>query len=196
MSIVTLSDEELMINLQTRHNRASFDQLVERFKKPLFSYLYRYLNRADIAEDILQEVFIRLWTKNAQWSEKKGSVKNWLFQIGINLCRDYWRKMKHEVSLSVPVETIISHDDQAALSDAVLAKKQMAKKVIETLKNLDAEQREILILSYYHEFSQKEIADVLQITIKAVERRLARIRETLKHILKDQGIKTAQDGGF
>ena len=192
----SLSDEGLMNKLQMERDRASFDALVGRFKKPLFSYIYRYVNQAEVAEDLLQDVFIRLWTKNEQWNGAKGSVKNWLFQIAVNLCRDYWRQAKNNVvTLGDDVLSTLEDDDNKGL-DKKAMNKQAGGYVAKVVKELPQEQREILLLSYYHEFSHKEIGKILDLTAKAVERRLAKIRDDLKISLINEGFKTAQDGGF
>jgi RNA polymerase sigma-70 factor (ECF subfamily) len=95
------SDEELMQALAAHDDTAAYEELVQRFQGRLFHFILRRVGDRGVAEDLVQETLLRLWQKRHAF--RHGSrLSTWLFAIGLNLCRDYWRRSRPESSLDRP----------------------------------------------------------------------------------------------
>lgn len=129
---------------------------------------YLYLDDIQIAEDMVQETFIKFYRKRYQFNQK-ASYKTYLYRILMNNCKMYVRKNKSN-SLSY------SDDRVTYFEDDYINKQYLTEKI----KALDSKSREVIILYYYNEWRIKEISDILNITKSSVKMRLQRARKKLE----------------
>lgn len=155
-------------------NRQAFTELYLRFRQRVYSYCLRMLGSAEEAEDLYQEVFIRVYERSHQFAEDK-SLSGWIFTIAHNLCLNRIRDRKpsegldHVYGLAAP-EQDFGEDWQARIQWA--------------LDQVPPENREPFLLFEYQGLSYIEIADVLHVTIPAVKSRIYRTREALRTLLE------------
>ncbi len=155
-------------------NRQAFTELYLRFRQRVYSYCLRMLGSAEEAEDLYQEVFIRVYERSHQFAEDK-SLSGWIFTIAHNLCLNRIRDRKpsegldHVYGLAAP-EQDFGEDWQARIQWA--------------LDQVPPENREPFLLFEYQGLSYIEIADVLHLTIPAVKSRIYRTREQLRALLE------------
>lgn len=155
-------------------NRQAFTELYLRFRQRVYSYCLRMLGSAEEAEDLYQEVFIRVYERSHQFAEDK-SLSGWIFTIAHNLCLNRIRDRKpsegldHVYGLAAP-EQDFGEDWQARIQWA--------------LDQVPSENREPFLLFEYQGLSYIEIADVLHLTIPAVKSRIYRTREQLRTLLE------------
>ena len=156
-----------------------FSGLYDRYATDVLRVAYYYLRDRQKAEDVTQDVFVRLLTSRPEL--EPGKEKAWLFKVTINRCRDLWRSawfkrviIGHPAFELFPAPDAIGPmTDAAALADAV--------------SRLPAEFKEPVLLHYYQGFGISEIADMLGIAEGTVSSRLSRARARLKNILKGEG---------
>jgi RNA polymerase sigma-70 factor (ECF subfamily) len=174
-----ISDDTLMQQIQNGDHQA-FATLVERYLKALYGFAQRMLGNSTEADDIVQETFLRVWHKASQW-QPQAKVSTWLHHITHNLCIDAHRRKKGEVVDITQVELI---DPQQPAHHQ--QQQDVALQVQSALQKLPESQRSAIILCYYQEMSNREAAQVLGMTVSALESLMARGRRKLKTILHAQ----------
>jgi RNA polymerase sigma-70 factor (ECF subfamily) len=164
------SDEELVGRLAAGDESAMRDLLV-RYERGLSSFLHRNNGGRDV-EDLYQETWLRV-VRGAAGFDRSKRFSTWMFQIAVNLCRDWRRRRPPEPAPFV---------DEPAVS-AEMARAEAAVDVQRLLAALPAEQREVLILRYYHDMTEEQAAEVLGCPRGTVKSRthgaLARLAKTL-----------------
>ena len=172
------SDDALMERI-ARGDNAACRELVDRHLPPLFAFCQRVLgNRAD-AEDVAQEVFVRAWAKAHNWSAGSAKVSTWMHTVALNLCRDRLRRRQ-----PVDIETVPETADLDPSAEDRLGGQEIGQQIDRALAGLPDRQREVIVLSHYQHLDNPAIAEVLDISVQAVESLLARARRSLRQTLK------------
>lgn len=181
-----MSDEQYMQQL-AEGNESAFDALVFRYHKPLLGYIYRLLQDEKLAEDLVQDTFLKIYQKG-----RAGfipiSFKPWMYKIATNNCKDYWKKAS--TKKEVYTEEIIEKNEQIYhIIDHQIERKWM----IESLNQLSIDYRTALFLRFYQELKYDEIALALDVPLNTVKTRIARGLKQLETVLeqdKEKGEKT------
>jgi RNA polymerase sigma factor (sigma-70 family) len=174
-----MSDLEVELYRRIQNNdKQALEQLYDRYEKLLFSFSYRMTGQKELAEEVVQEVFIKIWTKKGTYNEKKGKFSSWLLTIARNTSIDMLRKRK-ETSYSFEERDSLISDDPS--TEDVVEWKEEGTCIRKAISALGKEQREIVELFYFQGLSQQNIADSCQIPLGTVK---GRIRLALQHIRK------------
>jgi RNA polymerase sigma-70 factor (ECF subfamily) len=152
------SDEQLVQRLATGDDHA-LRRLLERYERPLSAFIWRNTGGQEV-EDIYQETWLRV-VRNARRFDAKKRFSTWLFQIAVNLCRD-WHRHARVASKAVSIPTQPS--ESGRVETAIDAERMLAA--------LSPEQREVLSLRYFEDMSQAEVALTLDIPEGTVKSRL------------------------
>ncbi|AIK38155.1 RNA polymerase sigma factor, sigma-70 family protein [Bacillus pseudomycoides] len=167
------SEEELMLAYQNGDKQAG-EKLYVLIKPALYKFLYRFNRDEQLSIDLVQDTFLSLERKKHMYEIEKGKIKTYLFQIGYRLMINKLNRRKKWCSLLpflVPIqEKEFSQEDRLTVREAILKVPQ--------------DQRAVLILSYYHDMPQKEIAEVLNIPVGTVKSRLHNGIKKLKQLLE------------
>jgi RNA polymerase sigma-70 factor (ECF subfamily) len=162
----------------------AFSLLVERFQKPLFSYLGKMGLSQAIAEEVAQETFIRAWQAREQYDSERSSAITWLFTIARRLAINELQRAMHryEHSFSYQSSDNYLHDESKEESNeqVQLPKQKLLQQALSTLSTDD---RSLLAFAYVKEFEFSVIADIEDIPVGTVKSRLYRIRQALKTTL-------------
>jgi len=134
------------------------------------------------AEDVAQEVFLKVWVHAKKWKPGKAKFLTWMHRVAINLCYDRLRK-KREVYMDVLPEQI---DLDAVSADEEIMNRQRASSIELALKSLAPRQRAAIILCHLHEMGNLEAAAVLEVSVEALESLLGRGRRGLRAALMNQ----------
>lgn len=157
----------------------SLTDLIAQHQGPLFAFLYRMCGDSHVAEDLLQETFVRAIRASARY-RPEASVRTWLFSIAANLVRDRWRRQSRRGE-NLPL-------DDALLPAPGTPEQQVlhgleTEAVRKALLVLPLEQRSALVLRYYHDLTYEEIAQTLACPIGTVRSRIHNGLGRLKHLL-------------
>lgn len=152
-------------------DQSVYATLVADHLGPISAYAQRMTGNVSNAEDITQEVFLRLWLKASEFDATRARLTTWLHQMAHNLAIDQHRKRHREVSLEV-----IDVPDPAVTSDA----SEEPFPVAQALLQLPERQRSALALTYYQDLSNREVADIMGLSTRAVESLLVRARSAMK----------------
>jgi len=180
------TDEEI-VNSYKKGNKEVFKTLIDRYTSPLFAFTAR-LAKKENAQDIVQEIFIKVWKKLDNFDEEKSSFKTWIFTIAKNTSIDFLRKKKfltfsdlenYEDDFTFS-ETI---PDESLLPDEILQKLEDKNLLNKLLEEINLEWKTILILHYQEEMTFDEISKILNKplnTIKSNHRRaLIKLRKMI-----------------
>lgn len=184
------SDSELMQELQNGRDGA-LTELISRWREPLFSFAYRYVQNSADADEVSQETFVRVYQHRHRY-RLDARFSTWLFAIAVNLCRNRarWKRRHPTVSIDGAVEENEgkaerwTEDVDSASPEEEAARKERAAAVREAVSKLPHDLKTALLLFQYEGLSHQEIGEVLGCTPKAVETRIYRARRRLKKKLR------------
>lgn len=188
--------DEVLVRLYTQGNNSAFDTLLKRYEKKVFSYLLYSVKNQELAEDLFQDVFIKIVVriKNGQYAEN-GKFASWLMRIVHNHLIDHYR--------TTPSEKIISNDSSEVdlFNNADIAMdenreqemidQQTLKEVKDLIAKLPDSQREVLMMRVYDELSFKEIAEKTNCSINTALGRMRYAILNLRHMAMERGISMA-----
>ncbi|WP_408526646.1 RNA polymerase sigma factor [Paraburkholderia fungorum] len=175
-------DAELLARIG-QQDPAAVRSLVARKLPRLLALATRMLGDRAEAEDVAQEVFVRIWKQASRWKEGGARFDTWVHRVALNLCYDRLRGRREDPHAGLPDEA-----DPAAPPDAALEARGENQRVRAALAALPARQREALILNYYQEMSNIDAAALMGITVDALESLLARARRNLRAQLAGSGL--------
>lgn len=175
------SDESLVARAG-RGDRAAASALVLRHTDRIFAACYRMMGERAGAEDAAQETFLKLWKHAGAWRPQGAKFETWLYRVAMNACLDRLRKRGREA----PEEAAPEQADSALRADESLAAQERANAVKAALDALPERQRLAIALCHYQELSNIEAAEVMEISVEAVESLLARGRRSLRAALAGQ----------
>ena len=180
------SDAELMARIAAGE-RAAFRVLMARHLPFVHRLAIRVVGNAADAEDVVQEAFLRVWRRADRFQPTAAPFSAWLNRVVVNLCLDRLRK-----PTPLPLEAAPELGDPAPDGFALLAAADQGKMVSAAILDLPERQRLALMLCYYEGHSNAEAAQLLSVTVSAVESLLIRARRTLRDRL--QPLAPAQGG--
>lgn len=155
-----------MLNIQTEQR---YNEIVENYSDMIFRIAYQYLFNKYDAEDIVQEVFVKLLTKRVIFKDEE-HIKSWLIRVTINQCLDYKKSLTKKST--VPIENM------------EIPFEQKEGEILEELQLLKEDERNILYLYYYEGYKIKEIAKILKQKQNTINSKLTRARKKLKEIME------------
>ena len=188
------SDASLIARCQ-RADVAAFNEIVARYKGKIYNYLYRMTGNAEDAEDLAQEVFVRMYT-NIGAFRAESSLSTWLFRIAGNLCVDAFRRGKKERDV-VAGSLDVGHgsEDESATATrevadwsrepgALLAQKELGAQIQTALEKLPPRLRSAVVLYDVEGLPYDEIARIEHIPLGTVKSRIFNARVALRQHLR------------
>jgi RNA polymerase sigma-70 factor, ECF subfamily len=181
------SDVQLMLGVK-QGDEASFELLLQRYRRPLCHFLNRMVRNAAQAEDLAQEVFLRVYRARREY-EPSAKFTTWLFRIATNLALNSLRDGRHrqaEVSLDAPAEgqdgseMTLDVPDGAPAVEQQLVERDRVAVVRRAIFALPEKQRAAVLLHKYQELDYDEIARILGCSVSALKSLLFRAYETLR----------------
>jgi len=187
-------DQTLMRQLQ-EGDEAALEQIVRRWEQPMLNFFYRSVGDLDVAEDLRQDLFVRLYTYRSSY-RGDGTFRAWLYQLATNLLRSYLRRPKPALSLdsnepdgeSKPLEM----HDRAPQASEIVQRRQSEQIVRQMLDSLSLEDREALVLRFFEGLPYGEICQALGVAESSAKSRVYRAIERLRKMVASQGL-TASD---
>jgi RNA polymerase sigma-70 factor, ECF subfamily len=183
------SDVQLMLDVKAGDEQ-SFELLLQRYRTPLVNFLYRMVRVREEAEDLAQEVFLRVYRARQDYVPS-AKFTTWLFRIATNLALNSVRDNRYqrmEVSLDAPV-TVDSEDGDEKVLDVAeknpnieqhLIEEARKKMIRHSIDKLPAKQRAAVLLHKYQELDYGDIAKILECSESALKSLLFRAYETLR----------------
>ena len=184
-----MTDENAWVFQAQQGSDEAFTQLVETYQKPVYNLCYRMLGEPETAEDAAQETFLRAY-QNLHRYDASRSFGTWILSIAAHYCIDRLRKKKFSVfSMDAEDEdgTPFEVADPASPDPEVESVKLEDRNRLHLmLKDLDATDRAAVIMRYWYDYSEVEIAQSLKLTVSAVKSRLHRSRKALAGMWQEE----------
>ncbi|MFK7865275.1 MAG: sigma-70 family RNA polymerase sigma factor [Pseudohongiellaceae bacterium] len=176
-----MTEEELMKAICSG-NQTAYQTVVKQHLPSISHYAFRLLGNSKDTEDIAQETFLKLWTNATSWNPKKAKLSTWLHRITHNLCIDYLRKHGR-----LQTQANFDEADEEKLIEPHI--KDTEREKLQTLSlalnQLPENQRSAIMLCTMQNFSNQEAADIMSVSVKALESTLARARRSLRVIIQE-----------
>lgn len=177
-------DESLLDHIKNGNQRA-FACLVRRHVKRFHAAAYRMCGNQQESEDIVQDAFLKLWTKPDSWDpSRKVKFVTWFYRIVTNLSIDRMRRKK-AVSVGEVIDVFADTRDS---QEDVLFEKERQAALEGAIQTLPDRQKAALNLCFYEGLSNKDAAEILGVSVKALESLLVRAKAVLKEDLSKRGV--------
>jgi RNA polymerase sigma-70 factor (ECF subfamily) len=184
----------LLVRRCVAGDAAAWEEIVQKFNRRIYNICYRFAGGGEDAEDLTQEVFIKIYRTMASFDPEKASFNTWVTTVTRNLLVDHFRKTKNDRVTDSMDAPIGGEDEGQALSEKIedkgltpdqhVQKHQTQKLVQEALQKLSPELREAVILRDLQDMDYREIAQILRIPEGTVKSRINRGRTELARLLQ------------
>jgi len=188
-------DSELMKRV-VRGDGSALAELYDLHAAQVFGLCLRILNEPQLAEDVLQEVFVRVWEKAHTYEPGRGQFTTWLMGVTRNMCIDQLRRLRARPQAAepsnadgeaLPFEELLL-DPEMDVPEAAAAN-EMAGLVRRAIARLSPEQRQVIELSYFRGFTRREIARKLKLPEGTVHTRARLALQNLRQQLNTEGVR-------
>jgi RNA polymerase sigma-70 factor, ECF subfamily len=188
---VQMDDATIMLELRAG-NMAGFDYLIQKYRKPIIHFMYRMVHNQAVAEELAQEVFLRVY-RSRETYRAEARFSTWLYRIATNLGVNHARDTRHERAASTiyldeaDAETGTTPDvaDATPSAEANLLRQERLNAIRQHVLALPERQRMAVLMHKYEGMDYKEIGDVLKLSESATKSLLFRAYQTLREKLKD-----------
>jgi RNA polymerase sigma-70 factor, ECF subfamily len=185
------NDAEIMLRVKAGDD-AAFDFLVEKYRRPIINFMYRMAHNPAAAEDLAQEVFLRVYRSRSSY-EASAKFTTWLYRIATNLGMNYARDTRHErpenlLNLDEPDDETGQAPDLADKTPNVeeeILRRERLKAIRERVEALPERQKMAVLMHKYQQMDYRQIAEVLKLSESATKSLLFRAYETLRTQLKE-----------
>src|SRR5262249_15544037 len=186
----TLDPDSSLVSRCLRGDEAAWEELVRIHTRRVYALCYRFTNSGQEAQDLTQEVFLRVFRTLKSFRSTEGSFNTWLTRVTRNLLIDHYRRTRQErVTDSIEEQLPMLEETGAAVSsqpERALAGREASEILQATLQRLSPDLREAVILRDLQELEYREIAELLNIPEGTVKSRINRGRAELARLLRKQ----------
>jgi RNA polymerase sigma-70 factor (ECF subfamily) len=185
------TDADIMLRVKTGDDSA-FEYLVQKYRRPMVSFMFRMAHNSAAAEDLAQEVFLRVYRSRESY-EASAKFTTWLYRIATNLAVNHARDTRHErpenmVNLDEPDSTTGQTPDLADSTPTIeedIVRQERLNAIRQKVQALPERQRMAVAMHKYQQMDYKQIAEVLKLSESATKSLLFRAYETLREQLKE-----------
>src|SRR5438270_6297242 len=186
-----MDDASIMLELRTG-NMAGFDYLIQKYRKPIIHFMYRMVRNQAVAEELAQEVFLRVY-RSRETYRAEARFSTWLYRIATNLGVNYARDTRHERTASTiyldepDSETGTTPDvaDATPGAESAMLRRERLNAIREHVLALPERQRMAVLMHKYEGMDYRQIGDVLKLSESATKSLLFRAYQTLREKLKE-----------
>jgi RNA polymerase sigma-70 factor, ECF subfamily len=179
--VVTTADLAALVAAVAKGEDAAFDRLYAATRAKLYGVVLRILRRADLADEVLQDAYLRIWRSAGEFDPTRATPITWMVAIARNRALDVVRR-KGEVSIEEETQAIEAASDEPS----PLARHEMTdelRRMLACLGDLEEERRRLVLLAYYSGWSREQLAEKFETPVNTVKtwlrRSLLQIRECL-----------------
>lgn len=173
--------ENEMLQYLQGGNQRHFSRLYESYSAALFGLITKWIKDTEVAENLLQDVFVKAWRNRLQYDAAKGRIFTWLYNITRNICIDHFRSKAYKQSkasiLSDDIPVLLPPGNMVSfLPDTIDLRK--------LVNGLRQEEKEVIELMYFKGFTQSEIAAIKNMPLGTVKTRMSRAIKNLRYFFK------------
>ena len=189
----SLAGDQDILSAIARGKVEALDVLYQRYHRELYALAYGMVSDHQLAEDLIQETFVRVWRHASTYSPQAGSVRGWLFAILRNYAIDYLRKQRQR---STPREVPLGEiecNDRLALEDTweEVCRREERAQLVRAMASLSEKQRMVIELGYFQGYTHVEIAEICRLPLGTVKSSMRLGLLALKRELMKRGAQEA-----
>ncbi len=164
------AEEEQILALlaQAQTKRKGFELLVHTYSERLYWHIRRFVHFHEDSDDILQEVFVKVW-KNIHQFQQKSSLYTWLYKIATNESLGFLRKEKRMQFVTPVTDEGLSYLEQQLIADPLFDGDEAERKLVDAINQLPEKQKAVFLLRYYEEMKYADISSVLNTSVGALK---------------------------
>jgi RNA polymerase sigma-70 factor (ECF subfamily) len=187
------TDQELM-RLIAEKNTLALKALYRRYEIPIFNFILRYTGSREIARELIQETFTRLWFASHLFDQKRGNLKGWLYTMALNITRNEMSKKEYTYQYVEVNETCNPEDEsdrhETETPETILQQQELQHSVANALGQLQPYLREVIIMKNYQHLKFREISEVTNVPEGTIKARYHRAIALLKKSLNPEPNET------
>lgn len=173
------NSDQILIRKYLQGDEKSLEVLILAYLKPIYSFAYRYVGNGQDAEDITQEVFVKVWRHLKRFDQSK-SFKTWVFAIAKNTAIDFLKKKK-----AIPFSEFETLVDPTPLPDKIFEQITIKEMLKTTIEKLLPKYRQVLVLRYNDNFTFREISESTGRPLNTIKSQYRRALLELKKLLSN-----------
>lgn len=180
-AVAKLTEAQIELLLKSG-NQKDFEVIYDRFSDALFGVLCKILPDEELAEDALQEAFVKIWHNAQKYERGKGTIFTWMLNIARNLAIDKLRSkqiINSNKTISIADNVGMAEASQNEPSD------ERAEEVVELIKFLSPEHQKLINLVYIEGYTQQEVSELLNIPLGTIKTRIRTALQLLKTTLSE-----------
>jgi len=198
-----VQDEQVLVDRISSGDSTAFQEFVERYKKKIYYIAYDITGDQDDAEDVSQEVFIKVF-RSLKTFRRNAKISSWLYQISVNASIDLLRKKsskpeklmddieRADIQENLPGSSTNTQNPERSAEDLIIQ-----KHISEALQKVSPKERSVFVMRHYNELKIREIAEILKVspgTVKALFYRATRkLRKELSFYLGNPGLEVSNE---
>ncbi|MEK3720178.1 RNA polymerase sigma factor [Paenibacillus sp. FSL H8-0034] len=182
-----MPDQELMKRISAKDEEA-LKQLYDHYEKPIYSFAYRMVRDTMMSEEIVQELFLRIWQTAERFDGAQGKLTSWMFTLTRNITIDLLRKKRSRTpqSMAEPDQLQFVADERMN-TELNVEKKWVGEQVKAALDDLNEDQKKVVEWIYYQGYTHQEVSDKYAIPLGTVKSRVRLAMKQLQRRLSDGG---------
>ncbi|MBU4203399.1 MAG: RNA polymerase sigma factor [Acidobacteria bacterium] len=173
-----------LIRLSQEGNMRAMEMIYERFKRPLFNLAYRYTYDRALAEDLLHDIFIKIYNNIHSLDREKAFV-GWIYRVAINTCLSHLRRKKSEVQKAI---SLTDMDDVTGDVEDKSREKILSKPLEEAIRALPSKLKSVFLLHDLQGYKHREIAEILGWSVGTSKSQLFKARMKMRAFLKGKDL--------
>jgi RNA polymerase sigma-70 factor, ECF subfamily len=174
-------------------NEAQFELIYQEHKNIVFNICVHYLLNTDDAQDVTQEVFVKVYQRYHQYDAEKASLKNWICGIAVNQSLDFLKAKKYKKRFGI-LSSLYNPHTEEPISDLAdffhpgiaVEQKEALEKLLKIIYALPKHQKTAIILTKIRDHPLREVAEIMNTTVKAVDSLLQRAKKTIQKKLTER----------
>jgi len=181
---MALISDEMLVAQTLAGDMSAFEEIVDRYKNTVFAIVYRMLGQYQEAEDVAQDVFLTVYQKLYQFDQTK-KFAPWINRIAVNTSISTLRKKNKVITINFDEAYIYDNKNDAAHynPEKVYERKEILDEIKSAIEELPESYKTVIILRYQMDYSNQEIADILEVSRENVEVKVHRARKALRKII-------------
>lgn len=181
VGLMNPSQLEDLIKRSREGDNLAMEAIYERYKRPIFNLVYRYTYNAAVAEDLLQDIFLKMFT-HLKDLQKEETFVAWLYRIAINTCYSYLRSKKTPLQKTIPLE---GQEGKIDNKTSATHDKTLKKPLDDAIQSLPPKLKSVFLLHDVQGYKHREIARMLGCSVGTSKSQLFKARMKLRQFLKN-----------